>query len=104
MMKVPCFRAVATKCKKDKKCWKAARPALMKCKKATMMAMKKKFMSKPCGQALAKKCGKNMDCWKKMGPAVKKCWKSGKKELVELQSYHERMDAMIKKRIADINK
>ena len=88
MMKVPCFRKIATKCKKDKKCWKASRPALMKCKAATMkkMAMmKKKFLSKPCGQALAKKCGKNKMCWKKNGAAVKACW-TGKKELVELKA------------------
>ena len=87
MMRVPCFKAIATKCKKDKKCWMAAKPALMKCKAATMkkMAMmKKKFLSKPCGQKLAKMCGKNKACWKKNGAAVKKCWMS-KEELVELK-------------------
>merc|ERR1719263_1295475 len=54
LMKFPCFKAIATKCKKDKACWKAARPALMKCKKAVTRRMIKKwvakFAKKQCGR------------------------------------------------------
>merc|ERR1719263_1248126 len=90
LMKFPCFRAVATKCKKDKACWKAARPALMKCKKAVTRRMMKKmiakFAKKQCGRDMLKMCKKNKKCWKKNEKAAMKCMKHGKEEeeLVEL--------------------
>merc|ERR1719263_819265 len=90
LMRFPCFKAIATKCKKDKDCWKAARPALMKCKKAVTRRMMKKwvakFAKKQCGRDMLKMCKKNKACWKKNHMKAMKCMKHGKEEeeLVEL--------------------
>ena len=89
MMKVPCFRAIATTCKKNKKCWMRSRGKLMKCMAVTKKRMFMKMMKNPCFASVAKKCKKDKKCWKNHKAQLRACFKKTKKEEEDLEELEQ---------------